>query len=86
MRKQSHNHKKLHVIDPGLVAAFKANPGRDVGRKLETAMFTPSGQSFPGVGALALRPGQQASPHLEHATALAQVIDRFCTLREGALC
>jgi predicted AAA+ superfamily ATPase len=27
------------VIDPGLVAAFKANPGRDVGRKLETAVF-----------------------------------------------
>lgn len=39
LRKQSHNPKKLHVVDPGLVAAFKANPGRDVGRKLETAVF-----------------------------------------------
>lgn len=39
LRKQAHNPKKLHVIDPGLVAAFKANPGRDVGRKLETAVF-----------------------------------------------
>jgi predicted AAA+ superfamily ATPase len=39
LRKQAHNPKKLHVIDPGLVAAFKANPGRDVGRKLETAIF-----------------------------------------------
>jgi uncharacterized protein len=39
LRKQAHNPKKLHVIDPGLVAAFKAHPGRDVGRKLETAVF-----------------------------------------------
>lgn len=39
LRKQAHNPKKLHVIDPGLIAAFKAIPGRDVGRKLETAVF-----------------------------------------------
>ncbi len=39
LRKQAHNPKKLHVIDPGLVAAFKANPGRDAGRRLETAVF-----------------------------------------------
>jgi predicted AAA+ superfamily ATPase len=39
LRKQAHNPKKLHVIDPGLVAAFKANIGRDVGRRLETAIF-----------------------------------------------
>lgn len=39
LRKQAHNPKKLHVIDPGLVAAFKANPGRDTGKKLETAVF-----------------------------------------------
>ena len=39
VRKQAHNPKKLHVIDPGLVAAFKAYPGRDVGHKLETAAF-----------------------------------------------
>ena len=39
LRKQAHNPKKLHVIDPGLVAAFKANPNRDVGHKLETAVF-----------------------------------------------
>jgi predicted AAA+ superfamily ATPase len=39
LRKQAYNPKKLHVIDPGLVAAFKANPNRDVGHKLETAVF-----------------------------------------------
>jgi hypothetical protein len=39
LRKQAHNPKKLHVIDPGLVAAFKVNPERDVGHKLETAVF-----------------------------------------------
>lgn len=39
LRKQAHNPKKLHVVDPGLVAAFKADPGRDLGRKLETAVF-----------------------------------------------
>jgi len=39
LRKQAHNPKKLHVIDPGLVAAFEGNPDRDVGRKLETAVF-----------------------------------------------
>ena len=27
------------MIDPGLVAAFHANPERDIGRKLETAVF-----------------------------------------------
>ncbi|WP_045222043.1 DUF2357 domain-containing protein [Desulfonatronum thioautotrophicum] len=64
----------------GVQGAFILYPG------LETAMFTPSGQSFPGVGALALRPGEQASPNPEHAAALAQLIDRFCTLREGASC
>jgi len=39
VRKQAHNPKKLHVIDPGLVAAFQGNPDRDVGRKLETTVF-----------------------------------------------
>ncbi len=39
LRKQAHNPKKLHVIDPGLVAAFKTDSGRDVGHKLETAVF-----------------------------------------------
>jgi predicted AAA+ superfamily ATPase len=39
LRKQAHNPKKLHVIDPGLVAAFQGNPDRDVGHKLETAVF-----------------------------------------------
>ena len=39
LRKQAHNPKKLHVIDPGLVAAFHGNPDRDVCRKLETAVF-----------------------------------------------
>jgi predicted AAA+ superfamily ATPase len=37
--KGPHNPKKLHVIDTGLVAAFKAYPGRDRGHKLETAVF-----------------------------------------------
>ncbi len=37
--KQARNPKKLHVIDPGLVAAFKAGSDRDVGHKLETAVF-----------------------------------------------
>ena len=39
VRKQAHNPKKVHVIDLGLVAAFKAYPGRDQGHKLETAVF-----------------------------------------------
>lgn len=39
LRKQAHNPKKLHVIDPGLVAAFQGHPDRDVGRKLETTVF-----------------------------------------------
>ncbi len=39
LRKQAHNPKKLHVIDPGLVAAFQSEPDRDVGRKLETSVF-----------------------------------------------
>ncbi len=39
LRKQAHNPKKLHVVDPGLVAAFQGNPDRDVGRKLETTVF-----------------------------------------------
>jgi uncharacterized protein len=39
VRKQAHNPRKLHVIDPGLVAAFMANPGRNIGHKLETAVF-----------------------------------------------
>ena len=39
LREQAHNPKKLHVIDPGLVAAFQGNPDRDVGRKLETTVF-----------------------------------------------
>lgn len=39
LRKQAHNPKKLHVIDTGLIAAFQAFPSRDLGRKLETAVF-----------------------------------------------
>ena len=39
LRKQAHNPKKLHVIDTGLVAAFKADQGRDIGHKLETTVF-----------------------------------------------
>ncbi|HPX82852.1 MAG TPA: ATP-binding protein [Syntrophales bacterium] len=39
LRKQAHNPKKLHVIDPGLMAAFQTYPGRDLGHKLETVVF-----------------------------------------------
>jgi hypothetical protein len=39
LRKQAHNPKKMHVIDPGLVAAFQGDPDRDVGHKLETTVF-----------------------------------------------
>jgi predicted AAA+ superfamily ATPase len=39
LRKQAHNPKKMHVIDTGLVAAFQGNPDRNVGHKLETAVF-----------------------------------------------
>ncbi len=39
LRKQEHNPKKLHVIDPGLISAFKADSQRDLGHKLETAVF-----------------------------------------------
>ena len=37
--RQARNPKKLHVVDTGLVAAFKAGADRDVGHKLETAVF-----------------------------------------------
>ncbi|MBI5504463.1 MAG: ATP-binding protein, partial [Deltaproteobacteria bacterium] len=39
LRKQARNPKKLHVIDPGLISAFKAGADRDVGHKFETAVF-----------------------------------------------
>jgi uncharacterized protein len=39
IRKQAHNPKKLHVIDTGLISAFKTHPGRDMGHRLETAVF-----------------------------------------------
>ena len=39
LRKQAHNPKKLHVIDPGLMTAFQTNPSRDIGHKLETSIF-----------------------------------------------
>lgn len=39
LRKQAHNPKKLHVVDTGLVAAFRTFPARDLGHKLETAVF-----------------------------------------------
>jgi uncharacterized protein len=39
VRKQARNPRKLHVIDPGLVSAFKAGAERDVGHKLESVVF-----------------------------------------------
>jgi predicted AAA+ superfamily ATPase len=39
LRKQAHNPKKTHVVDSGLISAFKADAGRDLGHKLETAIF-----------------------------------------------
>ena len=38
-RKQARNPRKLHVVDTGLVAAFLPGARRDVGHKLETAVF-----------------------------------------------
>jgi len=37
--KQARNPRKLHVVDPGLVAAFSAFADRDSDHKLETAVF-----------------------------------------------
>lgn len=39
VRKQAHNPRKLHVVDTGLINAFKAGAARDFGHKLETAVF-----------------------------------------------
>ena len=39
VRKQARNPRKLHVVDTGLVAAFLPGAERDVGHKLETAVF-----------------------------------------------
>jgi predicted AAA+ superfamily ATPase len=39
LRKQAHNPRKIHVIDPGLIGAFKAEAGGDLGHRLETAVF-----------------------------------------------
>lgn len=39
VRKQARNPRKLHVVDPGLVTAFKAGGERDVGHKLESLVF-----------------------------------------------
>lgn len=37
--KAARNPRKLHVVDPGLVTAFKAGGDRDVGHKLETVVY-----------------------------------------------
>jgi len=39
LRKQAQNPKKLHVIDPGIISGFQADPSRNIGHKLETAVF-----------------------------------------------
>jgi predicted AAA+ superfamily ATPase len=39
LRVQENNPKKLHVVDPGLIGAFQAGADRDLGHKLETAVF-----------------------------------------------
>lgn len=39
LRKQAHHPKKLHVVDPGLIGAFQAGAERDLGHRLETAVF-----------------------------------------------
>ncbi len=64
----------------GVQGAFILYPG------LETALFDPPDQSFPGVGALALRPGEQDSPNSEHVSVISELIDRFCALQKGASC
>jgi predicted AAA+ superfamily ATPase len=33
VRKQTRNPKKLHIIDPGLIGAFKVGADRDLGHK-----------------------------------------------------
>lgn len=38
-RKQAHNPKKIHIIDPGLTNAFKTKPELDLGHRLETIIF-----------------------------------------------
>lgn len=39
VRKQANNPKKLHVADTGLISAFLPGAERDVGHRLETAVF-----------------------------------------------
>lgn len=40
LRKQAHNPRKIHVVDPGLITAFKAGAAAlDAGHRLETAVF-----------------------------------------------
>jgi hypothetical protein len=39
IRKQMRNPRKLHVVDPGLISAYKAGAERDMGHKLETVVY-----------------------------------------------
>ncbi|WP_045220674.1 nuclease domain-containing protein [Desulfonatronum thioautotrophicum] len=53
----------------GVQGAFILYPG------LETAIFTPWDQTFPGVGALALRPGEDAVPLPEQGVSVGRILD-----------
>lgn len=39
LRKQSHNPKKMHVVDPVLTTAFSGTPDTDFGHRLESVVF-----------------------------------------------
>ena len=39
LRKQSHNPKKIHVVDPALTTAFSGTPNTDFGHRLENVVF-----------------------------------------------
>ena len=58
----------------GVQGAFILYPG------LETAMFAPLDQTFPGVGALALRPDQDAVPFPEQGVSVGRILDMFLDL------
>lgn len=61
----------------GVQGAFILYPG------LETALFAPPDHSFSGVGALALRPGQDAAPLLEQTSPVGRLLDKFLDLEKG---
>ena len=39
LRKQEHNPRKIHLIDPALTHALRVHPDEDIGHKLENIVF-----------------------------------------------